>query len=269
MSLSLGLKLATALGSGLIKRKAQKGLYEQAKQTKRDLYASNDKYINSLRESMSRLEGMPDSPELDIDTNSIMELVSSARGEVTSAQGRATGEEQMRDSARRTTADTISRARNNATSIMDVLGLTSAAANDETNRMSEIDSQAAQMRSNAINAAKARLAGALGQKAQFMQRKDLAEYEASRDAFEDQRTQINSLMDMEQLIASAIRSGDLGLIAQDGAIANSKAALRTSDADLINQTGGILSESVGELESLIKMLATGGAGGAGGGTVTV
>ena len=241
------------IGGGLRLVGSAKQLKAQ-KRIGRQLSGANKAYMEQLQGLSDRLD---DRPQLEIDDSAVTEQVNRARRSQITAGGRSIGEEAMRDSVRQSTADAIAQGRGAGGSTADLLSFASAARVDEQRAMSGIDAESASRRERSLFAAEERLNSALSKQQSFNQWRDQALYQDELNAF-------NQKLQMDQGIAGTGYDLRMGELSQQGAIADSKAAMWGA-------VGGI-AEGIGSGASNLFMAqgeidALGGEGGSSGGSL--
>lgn len=210
----------------------QNRLRQQSKQAGRDLRAANNKALSAFDDAYAYLE---EQPNLNIDRSMYDALEQFARSEAIASEGRATGEEAMRDSVRQQTADTIGRSLNVAGSGTDALGVVSEATANEANQMNRVDAQVAQQRLQQVAQGKNRLMGAMRENAAFNQKADLLE-------FQDRNRRAQQLADLQMRRANMERGFTTDLISQDAATAAAGAAMWGTAGQALGAIGGTLGQ---------------------------
>lgn len=210
----------------------QNRLKNQAKQARRDLTSANNKALSAYDDYYTQLEGQE---TLNMDRSLYDAIQNAAQNQAIAMQGRATGVEAMRDSVRQSTADAIATNLNVAGSGTDALSAVSQLTGGENKAMNRIDSQAAQQRIGQMNTANGRLMQAMNQKAAFNTKADLLE-------FQSRQSKANRLAEAQLNRANMERDFTLGVISQDGAIANAGAAMWGTLGQAASSIGGTLGQ---------------------------
>lgn len=200
---------------------------QNARRSRSKLKAANAKYLDGFDDLITMIDG---APQMEFDDSAVTEQVSSARQGIVDAQGRVVGDEIMRDSVRQSTADVVSRSGNVGGSTADRLGAISAASADETRAMSQIDAQTSSRRSQNIQAARTRMAGAIREKDNFNRWRSRAEYQ-------DQMSRFGMKMDVTKGKQDAELNSAYSVIEQDNAINSANAALWDFGADSLSSLG--------------------------------
>ena len=236
LAASLAMK-GLSIGTNLL---AQKRLKDQAADTLNKLKGIKQNYMSDYGDVLSAAE---DSPKLNIDRSLFDAMEEFARNESIAREGRAFGDEQMRDTVRQSSSDALGRAMNVAGSGADALAAVSEVSAREMDALNKVDVQSLQNRYSAIQESKNRLLDATRDKAVFNQRADLMEFNANR-----QREQyINELK-----LGRAEAMKDFGFLeaGQEGALASAGAEMLGGVGDMLSGVGtGLLDAYMNEADN--------------------
>lgn len=251
----IGLAAGLMLGGGAAKLLG--GLFGARKRNKaaKKLHERNEKRLGEIEqaglENYSKVEGvfkdtyedLAGLKDFEIDTTYADAQYSDAQRSAQRQFGRASGEEIARDSTRQSTADSIAAARRTGSSTADLLGFLSESEARERSAMRNIDMSAIEARESRIDSAMGRLEGAAANRADFYQRKDMAEFEADR-------ARALQMADFRQTsgmtLADISNTNQMNLIQARDAIAGSKSAIYNMQASNIDGiVGGIGDAAMG------------------------
>lgn len=253
--------LGSLFGAGA-RRRASRRLIQQSK---RNITSLRDSFAENISRTEDAYQGaygtISATPELDIDTSHIDDMLAGARRASERLYGRAIGEEASADLARQSTADAVSRVREGGGSMSDIIGYIADIDAQERRQMTEIGISSMREKAAREERILGNLSEASYRKADFYRGKDLAEFEAERQKL----GQLASLSKEAGLtLSDMMMRRDLAILDAQNALASAQAQMAANSASVAE---GIMSGIGGGLMNfgMAQGMSQGFGGGGGGG----